>query len=136
MERWQKKVYDMVEREKVISSEIDFTKDEEEIKNAFFNICKPIEELDEVELDKEKMSFSIMGKEYTLCIEKNSIGIQYTRGQYQKKQVFMIDEDRQNFEKNYSYHDSNRQGQYMSLEDLYFNYEDILNELMNEIIKR
>lgn len=127
LENWQRKATMLSEMEEFDTVEVNFLDHKEEIQNAFFEICKPLEGLYHIELDKEKTSITICGKTYTLNIKEDTISIIY-ESHYEQK--FIIFKDN-NGVKKYRYAHRVTLDEEMYLSQYTLNYKSILNTLMN-----
>lgn len=125
MERWQKRAIVKV-------ANVDFTNDKEKIKSAFSTICKPLLDFEGIKFNEESNILSIGDKTYTLSILSYSISISCLDRTGSTVEVsFFV-----NTEKECAYRSSTERGMihFDSLISVDFDYENILNTIMNKII--
>lgn len=127
MEYWQNRAIVKV-------SKIDFISETSKIKDAFYSICKPLLETPGIEFDKNSSILSIGEVKYSLDIGGDGFGINCSNYSGLERTIsYILNENKQ-----YYYYDSsirNIMPQMKPLESLDFNYIEILNIIMNELIK-
>lgn len=127
MEYWQK-------RAKVKVSKIDFISKSSKIKDAFYSICEPLLETPGIEFDENSSILSIGEVKYSLYIGGNGFGINCSKYLGLETTISYI----LNENKEYYYYNSSVRSfmpEMKPLESLDINYTEILNEIMNELIK-
>ena len=124
MEKWQQMALAEV-------LEVDFTKQEAQIKNAFMEICSPLEGTDGIEVDE---NFIIIGdRKFELSITADSIKIIYNTQLRGVSECYYI----VNSNKQEGYHFASKyRVEYKPLTSIYFDYKTILNNLMNYAIEQ
>lgn len=114
---------------------INFLKDKEEIENTFLEICKPLEGLYKIEINKNNYSITICDKTYILDIKEYVISILYgskTDTSYRYYQKFTVFEDKGI--KMYTYASRRTSDEEQFLLKSTLNYKRILNNLMDRAI--
>ncbi|WP_404989338.1 hypothetical protein [Clostridium culturomicium] len=122
MEKWQEIVL-------MIDYNLDFQKHKDEIRKAFRSICEPV--INRSIIDFKDDCIYIAGKQYKLVINKSSIGISHViQGRGVITNLYSINEKMEE-----AYFDGRENGTYKRLKSINFDYEVILNNLMNSAIE-
>ena len=129
LEDWQNKAKSLSEKEEekeeMIKTKINFLDDKDEIQNAFYEICKPLEGI-------YKIEFNTI---YKLDIKEHVISILYGKVYPSRfHQKFVVSENDIG-EKSFHYETIRNVEDEYYLFKIHLCYKDILNELMNRAIK-
>lgn len=122
MEKWH-------EMALMVGYEVNFQEHENEIREAFRNICEPIINNDSIEFTGDCICIS--GKQYKLSIKKHRIEIKHIV----EMRGLVINSYAVNEKLEEAYTNGREYATYQKLRSINFDYEAILNNLMNAAIE-